>query len=111
MAADDDEVTDNIPVPGGKDGATAKPAVDGPPVTLESGDQVLEGKLQTASGDQVTVLTQQTLPMDAQVNVKTADGTLSGTGVVIWNRASDDQGVAVGIEILGGADDWSALLA
>ncbi|MEN0065390.1 MAG: hypothetical protein AAGA48_24810 [Myxococcota bacterium] len=105
MAADDEDVTDNMPVP------DLKASTASVPVKLEADGTTHDAKLQSAAGDQITVVASQSLPMDAQVQVNTTDGALTGMGVVISTREAGDAGVAIGIEILGGAADWAKLLA
>lgn len=100
MSADDEEVTDNIPIP------SAKASGEGPPVTVEHAGTSASGQLQGVSGDTITVVTSAALEMDAQVQVS-ADG-IASTGVVIWTRAGAD-GNAAGIEIIGGAEEWAKL--
>ena len=96
----EDEVTDNIPLP------QTRTSDDGPEVTLRYDGSTAPGRLQGVSGDTLTITTGASLTMDAEVEVSA--GSVSGTGVVIWTRAGSD-GNAVGIEVLGGTEEWARL--
>jgi len=98
----EDEVTDNIPAP------ATRPATSGPAVTVKHGGDTSSGHLQAVSGDEITVLTASPVTMDTQVEISGPDG-LSGAGVVIWTREQDGRH-AIGIEVLGGAAEWSSLV-
>jgi len=101
MAADDDDVTDNIPVP-----SLTSPSGDGPQVTIAHDGSGSPGRLSAVSGDAITVVTEASVAMDAQVEVSA--GGVSSTGVVIWTRDEDGSN-AIGIEILGGTEEWAKL--
>lgn len=101
MSAEDEDVTDNIPVPVT---ATSQAA---PPVAIDLGGSVTKGRLRGVSGDAITVVSDAALTMDAQVQVES--GGVASTGMVIWTRTEGDDHVT-GIEILGGAEEWAKLV-
>ncbi|MEO0601471.1 MAG: hypothetical protein AAF211_08550 [Myxococcota bacterium] len=103
MSADDEEVTDNIPIP------VTKTSGDAPAIVIDHDGSGSPGRLRGVSGDQITVMSEAALTMDAQVQVTASGSGLASTGMVIWTREEGGQHI-VGIEILGGAEEWSKLV-
>ncbi len=100
----EDEVTDSFRRP-------PRPASAGVQATVQSplGDR--PGTLVSVTGDEVAILVQEGLPVDTQVQIRAASASVDSVGQVIWSRADENQaGVVLGIEIIGGAADWQALL-
>ncbi len=104
MEPEENEVTDSFPVP-----RLAAPD-EAPKVSLASGDTSCTGAVVAVHGDEIVVLVSEGLSVDAQVEIATTDApALESIGAVIWSREEDGK-TALGIEIMGGAAEWSERL-
>ena len=101
MAAEEEQ-TDTFQIPSTTQEGSRVPVV----LKVEGTSQ--EGSFVSVTDDQITVVVASGVPLDTQVDV--AGQGVQSIGMVVWSRLADER-TAMGIEIIGGADEWRALLA